>query len=202
MLYLGKRRSDHWEAVVFAPPREVFAIAEQVLGLPPFSFRVVDDRTAEAVQDIANGMFGQWSKVRYPRHRIRIECDNGDAGTRVTVTTVGDRRATMRATNLIRILSQGQVDAHTVYRYRAIPPGNCTIVQSWAGTGYPIYLEPAHEARRGRAVRPSSPLVALQQHGRWVKVRAGAGEDAEEGWIEADQLVPDQVPARMGRALG
>lgn len=187
---------------MFAPPREVFAISEQVLGLPPFSFRVVDERTAEVVQDIANGMFGQWSKVKYPRNRIKIECDNGDAGTLVTVTSVGDRSTTMRATNLIRILGKGEVDAHTVYRYRAIPPGNCTIVQSWAGTGYPIYLAPDHSARRGRAVRPASPLVALEQHGRWVKVRAGAGEGAEEGWIEADQLVPDQVPARAEVGAG
>lgn len=187
---------------MFAPPREVFASAEQVLGLPPFSFRVVDERTAEVVQDIANGLFGQWSRVKHPRNRIRIECDNTDAGTRVTVTAVGDRSATMRATNLIRILGKGETDPHTVYRYRAIPPGNCTIVQSWAGTGYPIYLAPDHTARRGRSVRPASPLVALQQHGRWVKVRAGAGDEAEEGWIEADQLVPDLVPARAAVAAG
>ncbi|MHB1525847.1 MAG: hypothetical protein ACYDEA_02800 [Candidatus Dormibacteria bacterium] len=197
MLYLGRPRSGHWEAMVFAPPREVFAIAEQVLGLPPFSFRVVDERTAEVVQDIANGLFGQWTKVKYPRNRIRIECDNTDAATRVTVNTVGDRSTTMRATNLIRILGNGEADPHTVYRHRTIPPGNCTIVQSWAGTGYPVYMAPDHAARRGRSVRPSSPLVALQQHGRWVRVRAGAGDAAEEGWIEADQLVPDQVPARV-----
>jgi hypothetical protein len=42
-------------------------------------------------------------------------------------------------------------------------------------------------------------LVALEQIGRWVHVRAGAGEDIQEGWIEADQLVPDSLPVR-GRA--
>jgi len=196
MLYLGPKRHDRWEAVVFAPPREVFAIAEQVAGLPPFSFRVVDDHTAEVVQDLANGFFGQWSKVRYPKNRIRIECEASPAGTRVTITADGERSVTMRATNLLRILGRGERDAYTVYRYRRIPPGLCTIVQSWAGTGYPIFKEPDHRAERGRAVRPASPLRALRQEGRWVQVRAGEEPDSEVGWIEADQLVPDQAPAR------
>ncbi len=196
MLYLGPKRSDHWEAVVFAPPREVFAIAEQVMALPPFSFRVVDDHTAEVVQDLANGFFGQWSKVRYPKNRIRIECQPIPAGTMVTVAAQGDRSATIRATNLLRILGRGERDRSTVYRFRAIPPGPCTVVQSWAGTGYPIFSEPDHSAARGRAVRPASPLLALEQRGRWVRVRAGQGDDSGEGWIEADQLVPDETPSR------
>lgn len=196
MLYLGPKRQDRWEAVVFAPPREVFALAEQVTGLPPFSFRVVDGHTAEVVQDLANGFFGQWSKVRYPKNRIRIECEPISAGTRVTISAQGDRSCTMRATNLLRILGRGERDRSTVYRYRAIPPGPCTVVQSWAGTGYPVYSEPDHGAPRGRAVRPASPLVALEQRGRWVRVRAGEGDEVEEGWIEADQLVPDQAPPR------
>ncbi len=196
MLYLGPKRKDRWEAVVFSPPREVFAIAEQVTALPPFSFRVVDDHTAEVVQDLANGFFGQWSKVRYPKNRIRIECEQIPAGTRVIITAAGERSATMRATNLLRILSLGERDHHTVYRYRGIPPGFCTIVQSWAGTGYPLFQQPDHAAPRGRAVRPASKLVALEQRGRWVRVRAGEGDDTEEGWIEADQLVPDESLAR------
>ncbi|MDA8330263.1 MAG: hypothetical protein M0027_03470 [Candidatus Dormibacteraeota bacterium] len=196
MLYLGPKRHDRWEAVVFAPPREVFAVAEQVAGLPPFSFRVVDDHTAEVVQDLANGLFGQWSKVRYPKNRIRIECESTSSGTRVTITADGERSATMRATNLLRILGRGERDGHTVYHFRSIPPGPCTIVQSWAGTGYPIFKEPDHKAERGRSVRPASPLRALRQQGRWVQVRAGEEPETEVGWIEADQLVPDQAPAR------
>ncbi len=196
MLYLGRKRHDRWDATVFAPPREIFAVAEQVLGLPPFSFQVIDEHTAEVVQDLANGFFGQWSKVRYPKNRIRIECRSIDSGTRVTVTADGERSATMRASNLLRILGSGERDAATVYRYRSIPVGRCTVVQSWAGTGYPIFMEPDHSAPRGRPVRPASPLVALQQKGRWVKVRAGDPPDSQDGWIEADQLVPDMVPAR------
>jgi len=196
MLFLGRPHSDRWVATVFAPPREVFAVAEQVLALPPFTFRVVDSNTAEIVQDIANGFFGQWSKVKNPRNRIRIECEPVDAGTQVTVTAVGVRSARMRAANLLRILGQGERDHATVYRYRTISPGPCTVVQSWAGTGYPVFMAPDHTASRGRAVRPSSKLQALRQRGRWVQVRVGEGDDAEDGWIEADQLVSDQIPAR------
>lgn len=191
MQFLGRRRKDSWTATVFAAPREVFATAEQVAALPPFTFRVVDDHTAEVVQDRMNGFFGQWRAVRYPRNRVRIECRPTDAGTEVQMTAVGDRSALIRASNLARLLTLGDRDRATVYRYRAIPRGGCTLVQSWAGTGYPLYREPDLGAERGRAVRPATPLVALEQHGRWVRVRAGSGEDLEEGWLEADQLVPD-----------
>ncbi|MDA8394463.1 MAG: hypothetical protein M0T72_04340 [Candidatus Dormibacteraeota bacterium] len=191
MQILGRKRKDSWTATVFAAPREVFATAEQVTALPPYAFRVVDDRTAEVVQDRMNGFFGQWRQVPHPKNRVRIECRPTDAGTEVRMTAVGDRSALLRASNLIRLLTVGERDRATVYRYRAIPQGGCTLVQSWAGTGYPLYREPDLLAERGRAVRPASPLLALEQRGRWVRVLAGAGEQSEEGWIEADQLVPD-----------
>jgi hypothetical protein len=196
MLYLGRPHTDRWVAIVFAPPREVFAVAEQVLARPPFTFRVVDANTADVVQDIANGFFGQWSKVKNPGNRIRIECEPIEVGTQVTVTAVGVRSARMRAANLLRILGQGETDGASVYRYRTISPGPCTVVQSWAGTGYPVYTSPDHTATRGRAVRPSSKLEALRQQGRWVRVRVGEGDEVEDGWIEADQLVADRIPAR------
>lgn len=172
-------------------------MAEQVTALPPFSFRIIDGSTAEVVQDLANGFFGQWSVVRVPKNRIRVQCTATSAGTKVEVDAQGDRAATSRASNLIRVLTAGERDDATVYRYRLIPPGPCTIVQSWAGTGYPLYVDPAPDAPRGRAVGPSGKLVALQQTGRWVRVRAGEGDDTEEGWIEADQLVPDQAVHRQ-----
>ncbi|MHB1524520.1 MAG: hypothetical protein ACYCS9_00765 [Candidatus Dormibacteria bacterium] len=191
MQILGRKRKDSWTATVFAAPREVFATAEQVSALPPYAFRVVDDHTAEVVQDRMNGFFGQWRQVPYPKNRVRIECRPTDAGTEVRMTAVGDRSALLRASNLIRLLTLGERDPATVYRYRVIPPGGCTVVQSWAGTGYPLYREPDLLSERGLAVRPASPLQALEQRGRWVRVRALAGEEAEEGWMEADQLVPD-----------
>jgi hypothetical protein len=198
MLYLGRPRTNRWVTTVYAPPREVFALAEQVTALPPFSFRIIDEHTAEVAQVLANGFFGQWSKVKHPKTKVRIECRPTAQGTELTMTAEGQRSATIRAVNLLRILTTGERDPATVYRLRTIPPGPCTVIQSWAGTGYPLFSGPNYQAKRSLPVRPASPLVALQQTGRWVRVRAGIGEQVQEGWIEADQLVPDLVPARTG----
>ncbi|MGH7643736.1 MAG: hypothetical protein ACRENX_12145 [Candidatus Dormibacteria bacterium] len=195
MLYLGRPRTNRWVTTVYAPPREVFAIAEQVTALPPFSFRIIDDHTAEVAQVLANGFFGQWSKVKRPRTKLRIECQPTKQGTQLTIVAQGQRSATLRALNLLRILTHGERDQATVYRLRAIPPGPCTLVQSWAGTGYPLFSAPDYGAKRTLPVLPASPLAALQQTGRWVRVRAGVGDQAQEGWIEADQLVAELVPA-------
>lgn len=200
MLYLGRPRTNRWVTTVYAPPREIFAIAEQVTALPPFSFRVVDEQTAEVAQVLANGFFGQWSKVKHPKTKIRIECQPTARGTELTLVAQGQRSATLRALNLLRILTRGERDMATVYRLRAIPQGPCTVVQSWAGTGYPLFSGPDYGSTRGLPVRPSSPLIAVEQAGRWVRVRAGAGDDVQEGWIEADQLVPDDIPISRGAA--
>jgi len=197
---------------VFTPAREIFVVAEQVTALPPFSFRQVDDRTAEVTQTLANGFFGGWRRVAAPRNRIGIHCEAGPVGTRLTVTAVGDRAASRRATNLVRIVAAGERDPRTIYRFRAIPVGPCTLVQSWAGTGYPIFVAPDLAAARGAAVRPARPLWALEQRGHWVRVRVGGPAPAADagpsgvdpavaaetpgdglatvGWVEADQLVP------------
>lgn len=198
MLYLGRSRTNRWVTTVFAPPREVFAVAEQVMALPPFSFRVIDDHTAEVVQELANGFFGQWRTVKRPKTRVRIECHSTPRGTELTMIAQGQRSATIRAVNLLRILTQGERDPACVYRLRTIPPGPCTLVQSWAATEYPLFLAPDHGAARGQPVRVATPLVALEQIGRWVHVRSGGGDDGQDGWIEADQLVPDQARAGTG----
>lgn len=200
MLYLGRPQRHSWVATVFAPPREIFAVAEQVTALPPFSFRVVDAQTAEVVQALANGFFGQWRQVRYPRTKIRIACRPVLQGTELTLTAEGQRSATMRAVNLLRILTRGERDQATVYRYRVVPPGPCTLVQSWAGSSYPLFLGPDHAAPRGRPVLPATQLTALEQIGRWVHVRSGAPDDQQDGWIEADQLVGDPTPLGQGAA--
>lgn len=198
MLYLGRPRTNRWVTTVYAPPREVFVLAEQLMALPPFSFRIIDEHTAEVAQVLANGFFGQWSKVKHPKTKVRIECHPTSQGTQVTMVAQGQRSATLRALNLLRILAHGERDQATVYRVRTIPPGPCTVVQSWAGTGYPLFSGPDYGAKRSVPVRPSSPLVALQQTGRWVRVRAGTGDQVQDGWIEADQLVADLLPARTG----
>lgn len=199
MLYLGRRRTLTWETTVFTPAREIFTVAEQVTALPPFSFRQVDDRTAEVAQTLANGLFGGWSRVRTPRNVIRIRCEPAELGTHVTITATGPRSAARRGVNLVRILSAGELDPRTIYRVRAIPPGPCTLVQSWAGTPYPVFLAPDHGAPRGVPVRPATPLRALEQRGHWVRVQVGGPDatPAPEGWIEADQLVA--APDLTGR---
>lgn len=195
MLYLGRRRTNRWVTTVYTPPREVFALAEQLMALPPFSFRIIDEHTAEVAQLLANGFFGQWIKVKHPTTKVRIECHSTAQGTALTMVAEGQRSATIRAVNLLRILTQGERDVETVYRLRRIPPGPCTLVQSWAGTGYPLFSNPDYGAERTLPVLPSSPLVALQQTGRWVRVKSGVGEGVREGWIEADQLVPEVIAA-------
>jgi hypothetical protein len=200
VLYLGRPRTNRWVTTVYAPPREIFATAEQVMALPPFSFRVIDANTAEVAQVLANGFFGQWSKVKHPKTKVRIECQPTARGTELTLVAQGQRSATLRALNLLRILTRGERDNATVYRLRAVPPGPCTIVQSWAGTGYPLFSGPDYGAQRGLAVRPATPLSALEQVGRWVRVQAGAGDEVQDGWIEADQLVPDLLPVGRGAA--
>lgn len=171
---------------MFTPAREVFTVAEQVTALPPFSFRQLDDRTAEVAQTLANGLIGGWRPVPKPRNLVRIHCETAERGTRVTITATGPRSASRRGVNLVRILARGETDSHTIYRFRAIPPGPCTLVQSWAGTAYALHEAPDSAAARGMAVLPATPLIALEQRGHWVRVGAGG----TEGWIEADQLVP------------
>jgi hypothetical protein len=200
VLYLGRPRTNRWVTTVYAPPREIFATAEQVMALPPFSFRVIDANTAEVAQVLANGFFGQWSKVKHPKTKVRIECQPTARGTELTLVAQGQRSATLRALNLLRILTRGERDSATVYRLRAMPPGPCTIVQSWAGTGYPLFTGPDYGAQRGLPVRPATPLSALEQVGRWVRVQAGSGDEVQDGWIEADQLVPDLLPVGRGAA--
>ena len=97
---------------------------------------------------------------------------------------------------LFRSLTAGANDSRTVYRDRRIPPGPVTLVASWAGTPYRLFLEPRRDATRGREILTATEVVALDEHsGEFVKVRV-AGTD--EGWLESDQIVP--APAVSTRA--
>ena len=62
-----------WRFHASAPPREVFATAEQLLGVPPYRFQQLDSSTAEVVEVSRLGLAGNWtSKVRNPAW-VRIE---------------------------------------------------------------------------------------------------------------------------------
>lgn len=130
---------------------------------------------------------------------VSVEAVAADAGTAVTViasTRVGGplglitptlRAPVPRALQVVQLLTRGVQDRRSVYRDRRIPLGPVSLVASWAGTGYPLYLAPAYGARRGEVVYTASRVVATDQRAGWVGVRTESGA---EGWMERDQIVP------------
>ncbi|GAC1339932.1 MAG: hypothetical protein NVSMB29_08090 [Candidatus Dormibacteria bacterium] len=186
-----------WRFLASAPPREVFATMEQLLGVPPYQFRRVDDRTAEIVEVLRLGVFGNWtSRIRNPAW-ARVVAEQAEQGTLVEVTAAAKpwallrgRRVTgagARALQLVKLLTQGGHDYRTVYRDRRIPPGPVTLVASWAGTPYRLFLEPRYDAPRGAALLTASRLTATGQgQGPFIQVLL---PDGGEGWLERDQCV-------------
>ncbi len=189
-----------WRLVVAAPPREVFAVMEQMIGTPPYRYEIAGDTEARITEHRRRGLFGQWSK---PRARIRwvrcraqevaqgtlleIEASSG-GGLIFKAMGKADLGPTTRALQLIRLLAAGSGDARTLYRDRRIPPGPVTLVASWAGMPYRLFTEPRHDAPRARAILTATELEALAERvGPFVKVRVAG---ADEGWVESDQIVP------------
>jgi hypothetical protein len=186
-----------WRFVCAAPVREVFVIAEQMVGTPPYRFEPTGPDSARIVEaERKHFLFGQFSKkVRNPRW-IDVVARETEAGTEVVVTSVKGQAPKARSLQIVQLLTRGVRDRRTVYRDRAIPPGPITLVASWAGTEYPIYLEPRYDAPRGEKVHTASRIEAIGMHGTtWVHVRLAGGT---EGWIERDQVVP--APAEASRA--
>jgi hypothetical protein len=189
-----------WRFVAAAPPREVFANMEQMIGFPPYRFEVVADDEARIVEYRRRGFFGQWSK---PRLRIRwVSCQAvGVAlGTRVEVRASSggglvykalgraDRGPVSRGIQLVKLLTAGRDDLRTVYRSRYIPPGPVTLVASWAGMSYELFAEPRYGSPRGVAIHTATELEALPGGtGSFVKVRLIPG--GPEGYVERDQIV-------------
>jgi hypothetical protein len=176
-----------WVLVAAAPPREVFAVMEQMIGTPPYRYEVVGPDTARIVEAERKGVVGQWSRrIRRPRW-VSCSARAVETGTEVVVEASVGRGALPRALQLVLLLSRGNRDPRTIYRDRHFPPGPVTLVASWAGMPYHLHTEPRHGAPRGEPVYTATPLLALEHSGAFVKVRAGNGV---VGWIERDQLVP------------
>ena len=58
-------KSAHtWRFLTAAPPREVFSVMEQLLGIPPYRFEVLDDHRARILEYQRRGLFGGWGRVR------------------------------------------------------------------------------------------------------------------------------------------
>jgi len=198
---------DSWRFSCAAPPREVFAVMEQMVGTHPYRFEVVGPDAARIIEVARCGFFGQW-KQHPPRPGwVRVRAVAGDAGTAVVV--VSSRRprnltrgrrgvpgAPSRALQIVQLLTRGGADERTVYRDSRLPHGPVTLVASWAGTPYRLFAAPAPDAERGREIYTASRLVAINQRGSFVHVQL---TDGTGGWVERDQVVA--APAAALRAV-
>jgi hypothetical protein len=189
-----------WRLIVAAPPREVFAVMEQMIGTPPYRYEIAGESEARITEFRRRGLFGQWSKPRARIRWVRCRALESPQGTSVEIEASSggglifkamgkaDLGPMTRALQLIRLLTSGSGDPRTLYRDRRIPPGPVTLVASWAGMPYRLFTEPRHDAPRGREILTATELEALAERvGPFVKVRV---DGAEEGWIESDQIVP------------
>jgi hypothetical protein len=217
---LAKRRTT-WRLVVPTPPREIFAVMEQMCGIPPFRFEVSGRASARIVEYERNSLVGHWrqlarkdsegrqrtDKEGAPQWKTRVRwmsCSAAEtpAGTEVVVEASIGRGAVHRALQLLKVLDNGAWDTRTVYRERRIPPGPVTLVASWAGMRYPLFTEPRYDAPRGDAVLTATRMVAVSEHGGFIKVRLASGV---EGYVERDQIVlapPEATREAQARTAG
>ncbi len=186
--------------MVSAPPREVFAVMEQMIGTPPFRFEVVGESTGRVVEYQRNSLVGSWRRVdgtarflgrtvRPARNQRWVTCTATveDAGTVVELEASKGRGALPRALQLIGVLSRGVTDPRTIYRARDIPPGPVTLVASWAGMPYALYAEPWRGADRGVEIFTATRMEAVPGGTQeFLKVRLS---DGTEGYVERDQVV-------------
>lgn len=182
-----------WRFVTAAPPREVFAVMEQMVGTPPYRYEITGPDSARVIEIERRGFFGQW--VRNPRRPRWVTCQArvGVFGTVVEVAASRGLGAVPRALQLVYLLTRGMTDRRTIYRQRRFPPGMpVTLVASWAGMLYELYTEPRFGAPRQGAIRTATPVVAVTEHGPFVRVRTA---DGLEGWVERDQIVPAPAEA-------
>jgi hypothetical protein len=193
----ARKAKFNWRFVCAAPVREVFAVSEQMAGIPPYRFEPTGPDSARVIEvERKHFLFGQFSpKVRSPRW-IDIVARETEAGTEVVVTSTAGKAPASRALQVVKVLTRGARDRRTIYRDRTIPPGPITLVASWAGMEYALYLEPSYGAARGEKVHTAAPVEAIGMHGTtWVKVRLPSGA---EGFVERDQVVP--APTEASRA--
>lgn len=200
-----------WRVVTSAPPREVFATMEQLIGTRPYSFEVVGEGEARIVEYRRRGFFGQWSRPRVGVRWVACRAVTDDVGTRVEVEASSgggliakaagraDRGPVARALQLVQLLSSVAREPRSVNRQRTIPPGPVSLVASWAGVPYRLFDEPRHDASRGAEILTATELEAVPGgNSGFVRVRL---RDGAEGYVERDQIVaaPD-VATREAQA--
>ena len=185
-LLAGEAR--RWTFLAAAPPREVFAVMEQMLGSFPFRFELTGESSARIIEFRRKGLAGQWSR-RVAIHTRWVTCEarESPAGTVVTVAASRGRGPLPRALQLVQLLTRGSGDSRTVYRRRALPAGPVSLVASWAGMPYRLYTEPRWDAPRGVPILTASRVEAIPGGtGPFTRVRLA---DGGEGFIETDQIV-------------
>ena len=177
-----------WTFLAAAPPREVFAVMEQMLGSFPFRFEVTGDSSARIVEFQRKGIAGQWSRRVTNRTRwVTCETRGTPPGTVVTVAASRGRGPVPRALQLVQLLSRGSADPRTTYRRRAIPSGPVSLVASWAGMPYELFTEPRWDAPRGARLLTARGVEAIPGGtGPFTRVRLS---DGTEGYVETDQIV-------------
>ena len=191
-----------WTLITPAPPREVFAVMEQMLGVPPYRFEATGEGQARIIEVERNGFFGQWKTAKRQCRWVSVTATVAAEGTKVEIGASRNsfrlsprfnRSAEMRALQLIQLLSRGVSDRRTVYRERRIPAGPVSLVASWAGTPYLLYTKPDWSAPRGEAILTGTEVFATgAEYGPFVQVRVTTGG---EGWVERDQIVPAPATA-------
>lgn len=193
------RPAQRWSFTAAAPPREVFAVMEQLIGTPPYRFHVEADDEARIVEVQRRGFFGNWARPRVARRWVSCRVAPGPAGTQVEVRASSgggllfkamgkaDRGPQTRALQLVRLLTAGNNDPRTLYRKRTIPPGPVSLVASWAGMRYRLFSEPRFDAPRGAEIHTASDVAAVPG-GVWPFVRVRLA-DGTEGYVESDQVV-------------
>jgi hypothetical protein len=205
------KRAHNWRFLVAAPPREVFAVMEQMIGTPPYRFEVLGEDSARIVEFQRNSLVGTWRRVdgtgrlmgrqlKPARNQRWVGCTASlqDAGTVVELEASKGRGALPRALQLIGVLSRGVQDQRTIYRSRHIPPGPVTLVASWAGMPYALFKEPRYDAPRGVVVFTASRMEAVPGGtAEFVRVRLS---DSTDGYVERDEIVV--APARATREAG
>jgi hypothetical protein len=203
--------AHRWRFVVAAPPREVFAVMEQMIGTPPYRFEVLGESSARVVEFQRNSLVGHWRRVdgggkadgrerRPSRNQRWVQCTTSvqNTGTVIELECSKGRGAGPRALQLIGVLTRGVHDPRTIYRVRHIPPGPVTLVASWAGMPYRLFSTPSRDSSRGAEVFTASRMEAVAGGtAEFVKVRLSDGTD---GFVERDQIVA--APALATRDAG
>jgi hypothetical protein len=187
-LPLLAREAHRWTLLTTVPPREVFAVMEQMIGTFPFRFELTGERSARAVEFQRRGLAGQWSRRVAIRTRwVTCEAQVTPEGTTLTVAASRGRGPQSRALQLVQLLTRGSADARTIYRRRALPSGPVSLVASWAGMPYELFTAPRWDAPRGASVLTASPMQAIPGGaGAFTRVRLA---DGAEGFVETDQVV-------------